>query len=57
MENKIINIAIVAEIANALKELKDQMVFVGGAVVSVYADDPSANEIRPTSDVDLTINL
>jgi len=57
MENKVINIATVAEVAKALKELKDQMVFVGGAVVSVYTDDPSANEIRPTGDVDLTINL
>jgi len=57
MENKVINITTVAEVAKALKELKDQMVFVGGAVVSVYTDDPSANEIRPTGDVDLTINL
>ena len=57
MENRIINIATVAEIASALKELKDQMVFVGGAVVSVYTDDPSADEIRPTGDIDLTINL
>ena len=57
MENKVINIATVAEIAVALKELKDKMVFVGGAVISVYTDDPSADEIRPTADVDLTINL
>lgn len=57
MENKIINIATVTEIANALQELKDQMVFVGGAVVSLYTDDPSADEIRPTGDVDLIINL
>jgi nitrogenase molybdenum-iron protein alpha/beta subunit len=57
MENSVINIATVAEIAGALKELKDKMVFIGGAVVSVYTDDPSADEIRPTADVDLTINL
>lgn len=57
MENKVINIATVAEIAVALKELKDKMVFIGGAVISVYTDDPSADEIRPTADVDLTINL
>lgn len=57
MENKTINIAIVAQVAAALKELKDQMVFVGGAVVSLYTDDPAADEIRPTGDVDMTINL
>ena len=57
MENRTINIAVVAEIAHALQELKDQMVFVGGAVVSLYTDDPAANEIRPTSDIDLTLNI
>ena len=57
MENRTINIAVVAEVAKALKELKDQMVFVGGAVVSLYADDPAADEIRPTSDIDMTIKL
>lgn len=57
MENKVINIATVAEIAVALQELKDKMVFIGGAIVSVYTDDPSADEIRPTADVDLTVQL
>lgn len=57
MKNRIINIATVVEIATALKELKDQMIFIGGAVVSLYADDASSSEIRQTTDVDLTINL
>ena len=55
MENRIINIAIVAEIAQALKEVKENMVFVGGAVVSLYTDDPAADEIRPTQDIDMTL--
>lgn len=33
------------------------MVFVGGAVVSLYTDDPAADEIRPTADIDLTVVL
>lgn len=57
MENRTINIAVVAEVAKALRELKNQMVFIGGAVVSLYADDPAADEIRPTADIDMTINL
>ena len=57
MENRTINIAVVAEVAQALGELKDQMIFIGGAVVSLYTDDPAADEIRPTSDIDMTINL
>lgn len=48
---------VVEEVALALADLKDQMVFVGGAVVSLYANDPVADEIRPTSDIDMTINL
>ena len=57
MENRTINTAVVAEVAQALNELRDQMIFIGGAVVSLYADDPAADEIRPTADIDLTINL
>jgi predicted nucleotidyltransferase len=57
LENRTINIAVVAEVAEALKALKTEVVFVGGAVVSLYANDPAADEIRPTQDVDLTLNI
>lgn len=57
MQNRIINIAVVAEVAEALKDLKQNIVFVGGAVVSLYTDDPAADEIRPTQDIDLTLNI
>ena len=55
--NKTINRGTVSEVAKGLKELKDIMVFVGGAVISLYADDPAADEIRPTGDIDITIKL
>ncbi|MBD0831824.1 hypothetical protein [Aestuariibaculum sediminum] len=57
MENRVINIAVVAEVAEALQTIKEQVVFVGGAVVSLYADDPAADEIRPTQDIDMTLNI
>lgn len=57
MENRVINIATVAEVAQALQDIKEEIVFVGGAVVSLYTDDPAADEIRPTKDVDLTLNI
>lgn len=57
LENRTINIAVVAEVAEALKDLKEQMVFVGGAVVSLYTDDPAADEIRPTQDIDMTLHI
>ena len=57
MKNRIINNTVVAEVAIALKELKDQMIFVGGSVVNLYVDDEAAEEVRQTDDVDVTINL
>jgi predicted nucleotidyltransferase len=57
MQNKIINLALVAQVAHGLKELNEKMVFIGGAVISLYTDDPAADEIRPTADIDMTINL
>jgi hypothetical protein len=47
----------VIQVAQGLQELREKMVFVGGAVLSFYADDPAAVELRPTRDVDLTISL
>ena len=44
-------------VANGLGELKDEMVFVGGAVAELYADNPAASEIRPTIDVDCVIEI
>ncbi|SMN17286.1 hypothetical protein CRYPA_1233 [uncultured Candidatus Thioglobus sp.] len=57
MKNRVINIGVVAEIAEALKEFKDQVIFVGGSVVSLYTDDPAADDIRPTADIDITVKL
>lgn len=57
MHNKVINLALVAQVAHGLKELREKMVFIGGAVISLYTDDPAADEIRPTKDIDMTINL
>ena len=44
-------------VANGLGELKNDMVFVGGAVAELYANDPAASDIRPTLDVDCVIEL
>jgi len=51
------NITMLQVVADGLKELKDEMVFVGGAVVELYASDPAASDIRPTLDVDCVIEL
>ena len=51
------NINMLQIVANGLAELKDDMVFIGGAVAQLYADDPAASDIRPTLDVDCVIEL
>lgn len=45
------------KIAKALGDLNSKVVFVGGAMVSLYIDDPFAEDIRPTKDIDLTFQI
>ena len=47
----------VQQVAESLGELKDSVVFVGGAVIGLYVDDPAAEEVRPTKDVDITAEI
>jgi len=51
------NIAMIEKIANALGDLKEKMVFVGGSVAELYADFPEVSDIRPTTDVDCFLEL
>jgi len=44
-------------VANGLEELKNDVVFVGGAVAELYADAPELSDIRPTQDVDCVISI
>jgi predicted nucleotidyltransferase len=51
------NIDMLQTVADGLEELRDEIVFVGGAVAELYADDPASSDIRPTQDIDCTIEL
>lgn len=51
------NITMLQTVANGLGELKDEMVFVGGSVAELYANNPAASDIRPTLDVDCVVEL
>lgn len=51
------NIMMLQTVANGLGDLRNEMVFVGGAVAELYADNPAASEIRPTLDVDCVIEI
>lgn len=50
-----VNIQAVQVVAQGLQELRDQVIFVGGSVISLYANDPAAGMPRPTSDIDLVV--
>lgn len=51
------NIVMMQIVANGLGDLKDEMVFIGGAVAELYASNPAASDIRPSLDVDCVIEL
>lgn len=51
------NIKRLIKIAEGLGELCNEMVFVGGTVTSLYVNDKSAPDIRPTDDVDCVTEI
>ncbi|MDP3150573.1 MAG: hypothetical protein Q8N83_15730 [Ignavibacteria bacterium] len=51
IENKKLNERMIKKIALALGELNEKVVYVGGAVVNLYGDDPAAEEVRPKKDL------
>lgn len=57
LKNTQINKAVIKRIAAALGPLNERVVYVGGAVVSLYIDDPSADDVRPTKDLDLALEI
>ena len=45
------------QIAKALGELNDEVVYVGGAVIQLYSSDPAALNPMTTYDVDCVVNV
>lgn len=57
LKNTLVNKAATKKIAQALGSLNEKVVYVGGAVVSFYIDDPSADDVRPTKDIDISMKI
>lgn len=57
MNNHHTNLVRLRAVSSALSELNEQVVFVGGATVSLYATDSAAAEPRPTDDVDVVVEV
>ncbi len=55
--SKFVDIQSLINVALGLKELREKVVFVGGAVINLYNDDLASEEIRPTEDIDMTLKL
>ncbi len=57
MVNSYKNVVRIKVLAEAFAKLQNKVVFVGGAVVELYCDDPARAEVRPTDDVDVVVEL
>lgn len=57
LHNKSQMIAAIKTLALALSDLNEQVMYVGGAVAGLYADNPGAPESRPTKDVDIVLEV
>jgi len=47
----------VKAVARALKELNEDVVYIGGASISLYADEEMMPDHRPTDDIDIIIEM
>ena len=57
MRNATINKGVIKKIALALGEVNKQVIYVGGATVGLYINDPAADDVRPTKDVDISLSI
>lgn len=57
MKNTQFNLAATRVVAEHLADLNDEVIYVGGSVVSLYVNDPAAEEARYTEDIDLTFEI
>jgi len=57
LKNQAINLKIVETVATALAEINKDVIYVGGAVVSLYVTDEGAEQPRPTKDIDISVQV
>lgn len=57
LKNQTINLKVVEKVALALGELNQEVVYVGGAVVSLHVTDSGAEQPRPTKDIDISVQV
>ena len=50
LKNQTIDLKVIEKVALALGEINDEVIYVGGAVVSLCVTDKGAEQPRPTKD-------
>lgn len=51
------NLAMLEFVANKLRELNDEVIYVGGCATALLVNDPLSMDVRPTFDVDCIIDV
>ncbi len=51
------NVQALIEVAEGLEDLRDEVVFLGGATVALLLTDPGAHHVRVTKDVDCIVEV
>jgi predicted nucleotidyltransferase len=57
LKNTLLNKNVIKTVAKGLGEFNQRVVYVGGAVVSMYINDPAADDVRPTKDIDISLEI
>lgn len=57
ISNSEFNREVIRKISLALEEMNERVIFVGGATIDLYIDDPAADDVRATKDVDITVEI
>ena len=57
LSNSEFNREAIRRISLALGEMNEQVIFVGGATIGLYINDPGAEDVRATKDVDITVEI
>ncbi|WNJ17015.1 hypothetical protein [Pontibacter sp. G13] len=57
MNDRMMTQSSLVEVAKGLGNLLPEVLFVGGAVVSLYSDSDEYNDFRPTYDIDMVIEI
>lgn len=50
-------VKVIQQVATGLADLNERVVYVGGAVVGLYANSPAADDVRATLDIDISLQI